>query len=106
MDLLLNDGKIVLKVIKVSKNTIQTRVIVGGVLSDHKGVNVPDVVLPISALTEKDKTDLAFALKAGVDWICLSFVQTADDIRLARKLIKGKAAILAKIEKPSAVAKD
>ena len=103
MNLLLNDGKIVLNVTKADKNKIQTKVIVGGVLSDHKGVNVPDVVLPISALTNKDKKDLAFAIKAGVDWICLSFVQTADDIRQARKLIKGKAGILAKIEKPSAV---
>ena len=103
MNLLLNDGKIVLNVIKATPKAIQTKVIVGGGLSDHKGVNVPDVVLPISALTTKDKKDLAFALKAGVDWVCLSFVQTASDIRLARKLIKGKAAILAKIEKPSAV---
>ena len=103
MNLLLNDGKIILEVKKVTKNSIQTKVTVGGALSDHKGVNVPDVVLPISALTDKDKKDLAFALKSGVDWICLSFVQTADDIRLARKLIKGKAGILAKIEKPSAV---
>ena len=103
MNLLLNDGKIVLKVTKVSKNAIQTRVVVGGALSDHKGVNVPDVVLPLSALTDKDKKDLAFALKSGVDWICLSFVQTANDIRLARKLIQQKACILAKIEKPSAV---
>lgn len=103
MNLLLNDGKIVLNVIKVTPKTIQTKVKVGGILSDHKGVNVPDVILPISALTTKDKKDLAFALKVGVDWICLSFVQKADDIRLARKLIKGKANILAKIEKPSAV---
>ena len=103
MNLLLNDGKIVLRVIKVSKTSIQTRVMVGGNLSDHKGVNVPDTLLPISSLTTKDKKDLEFSLKAGVDWICLSFVQTANDIRLARKLIKGKANILAKIEKPSAV---
>ena len=103
MNLLLNDGKIVLNVMKVAKSSIQTKVVVGGILSDHKGVNVPDVVLPISALTAKDKKDLAFALRAGVDWICLSFVQKADDIRLAKKLIKGKASILAKIEKPSAV---
>ena len=103
MNLLLNDGKIILKVEKASQNTIQTKVLVGGTLSDHKGVNVPDVILPISALTLKDKKDLEFALKMGVDWICLSFVQTADDIRLAKKLIKGKAGILAKIEKPSAV---
>ena len=103
MNLLLNDGKIVLKVVKATPKAIQTKVVIGGPLSDHKGVNVPDVVLPISSLTQKDRKDLAFAIKAGVDWICLSFVQTANDIRLARKLVKGKASILAKIEKPSAV---
>lgn len=103
MNLLLNDGKIILCVQKVQTNKIETKVIVGGILSDHKGVNVPDVILPISALTDKDKKDLVFALKAGVDWICLSFVQTANDVKIAKKLINGKAGILAKIEKPAAV---
>ncbi len=103
MNLLLNDGKIVLKVQKVTPKQISTKVIVGGELSDHKGVNVPDVILPISALTSKDKKDLKFALDANVDWICLSFVQKPDDIRLARRLIGDKAMILAKIEKPAAV---
>ena len=103
MNLLLNDGKIVLNVQKVGAKQITTKVIVGGELSDHKGVNVPDVILPISALTTKDKKDLNFALNAGADWICLSFVQKADDIRLARRLIGNKAMILAKIEKPAAV---
>ncbi len=103
MNLLLNDGKIKLLVQKVSPKKIETKVIVGGVLSDHKGVNVPDVILPIDALTAKDKKDLQFALKQGVDWICLSFVQTANDIQMARKLVGTKAGILAKIEKPTAV---
>ena len=103
MNLLLNDGKIVLNVQKVTPKQIVTKVIVGGELSDHKGVNVPDVILPIDALTSKDKKDLNFALNAGVDWICLSFVQTTEDIRLARRLIGNKAMILAKIEKPAAV---
>lgn len=103
MNLLLNDGKIVLAVKKVSPKRIETKVVVGGTLSDHKGVNVPDVILPIDALTPKDKKDLQFALKAGVDWICLSFVQTANDVRMAKKLINSKAAVLAKIEKPAAV---
>ena len=103
MNLLLNDGKIVLNVQKVTSKQIITKVVVGGELSDHKGVNVPDVILPISALTGKDKKDLKFALAANVDWICLSFVQKPDDIRSARRLIKDKAKILAKIEKPAAV---
>lgn len=103
MNLLLNDGKIVLNVQKVTSKQIVTKVVVGGELSDHKGVNVPDVILPISALTEKDRKDLKFALNADVDWICLSFVQKADDIRIARRLIGSKAMILAKIEKPAAV---
>ena len=102
-ELLLNDGQIRLQIQKVEKNKIQTKVIVGGTLSDHKGVNLPNVTLPISALTEKDKEDLKFALKLGVDWICLSFVQKPEDVVLARSLIKNKAGIIVKIEKPSAV---
>ena len=101
--LLLNDGQIKLKVISAGPNYIDTTVLVGGVLSDHKGVNVPDVVLPISALTEKDIKDLKFALSLGVDWICLSFVQKPQDVELARHLIKGKAGIIVKVEKPSAI---
>lgn len=103
MMLLLNDGQIQLEVRDFGKDFVNTKVVVGGVLSNHKGVNVPDVVLPISALTKKDKEDLAFALELGVDWICLSFVQTPDDVRSARKLIGDKAGIICKIEKPSAL---
>ncbi len=103
MILLLNDGLIRLKVKSFGKDYINTTVVVGGELSNHKGVNVPDVVLPISALTEKDKNDLNFALKLGVDWICLSFVQKPEDVEQARSIIKDKAKIIVKIEKPTAL---
>ena len=103
MSLLLNDGQIQLNVDDYGPDYVNTTVVVGGILSNHKGVNVPDVILPISALTEKDLKDLDFALKLGADWICLSFVQHPDDVRLARKLIGDKAGILVKIEKPSAL---
>jgi len=101
--LLLNDGNIVLEVMGKDDKHIQTKVVVGGVLSDHKGVNLPGITLPISALTAKDKKDLEFALDLGVDWVSLSFVQKADDVRAAKKLIKGKALIISKLEKPSAI---
>lgn len=103
MHLLLNDGQIQLKVNDFGKDYVNTTVVVGGILSNHKGVNVPDVVLPISALTAKDKKDLEFALKLGADWICLSFVQKPEDVEMARELIGDKAGILVKIEKPSAL---
>jgi pyruvate kinase len=72
--LLLDDGKLVLRVTRMDAKSITTKVEVGGMLSDHKGLNVPDVVVPMAALTEKDRSDLAFALDQGVDWIALSFV--------------------------------
>ena len=80
-----------------------TEVVVGGRLTDRKGVNLPQVVLPISALTEKDRRDLAFGLSLGVDWIGLSFVQRPDDVAEARKLIGGRAAVMTKLEKPAAI---
>ncbi len=101
--LLLNDGNIRLKVIKCDSKHIWTKVVVGGKLSSHKGVNLPNITLPISAITEKDKEDLKFALKLGFDWISLSFIQKADDVRQARKLIGDKAWIISKLEKPSAI---
>jgi len=101
--LLLNDGKIILEVNKKDDSHIYTTVLVGGKLSDHKGVNLPNITLPISALTEKDITDLKFALKLGVDWISLSFVQKAQDVKDARKIIGKKALIISKLEKPSAM---
>ncbi len=101
--LLLDDGKIVLRVTKAEPDAIETTVEVGGPLSNNKGLNVPDVVLPMDAMTDKDRADLTFALDQGVDWIALSFVQKPEDAAEARKLIQGRAALLAKIEKPSAV---
>ncbi|HLZ79386.1 MAG TPA: pyruvate kinase [Sphingomonas sp.] len=101
--LLIDDGKLVLRVQKASLEVIETLVEVGGVISDRKGVNVPDVVVPLPALTEKDRKDLAFALEQNVDWVALSFVQRPDDVAEARRLIGGKAALLSKIEKPAAI---
>ncbi len=101
--LLLDDGKLVLRVHDHGPDRIETIVEVGGALSNNKGLNVPDVVLPMAALTEKDISDLAFAVEQGVDWIALSFVQRPEDLWEARKLIGGKAALLAKIEKPAAI---
>jgi pyruvate kinase len=101
--LLLDDGKLVLRVSDHGPDRIETIVEVGGALSNNKGLNVPDVVVPMAALTEKDRSDLAFAIDQGVDWIALSFVQRPEDLWEARKLIGGRAALLAKIEKPAAI---
>ncbi len=101
--LLLDDGKLVLRVTEIAPDHINTKVEVGGMLSNRKGLNVPDVVVPIAALTEKDRSDLAFALEQGVDWIAMSFVQRPEDVAEGKKLIGNKAALLAKIEKPAAI---
>jgi pyruvate kinase len=101
--LLLDDGKLRLKVLASDGASIRTQVVNGGYLSDRKGVNVPDAVLPIPALTEKDKADLAFALDMGADWVALSFVQRPEDIHEARTLIGGRALIMSKLEKPAAM---
>ena len=101
--LLINDGKIQLKVIRADENEILCSAVVGGVISDRKGVNVPDAEIPIPALTEKDRRDLAFAVQQGADWIGLSFVQRPEDLAEARKLMGGYGALCAKIEKPMAV---
>lgn len=101
--LLLNDGNIALLVKECGKNRAVTEVLVGGPLSGHKGVNLPNIKLPISAITEKDRNDLEFALKLGFDWISLSFVQSANDVREARELIGDRAWIISKLEKPSAI---
>jgi pyruvate kinase len=102
-ELLLDDGNVRLKVDTCGKDFAETTVMAGSALSDRKGVNVPGVVLPLSALTPKDRSDLAYALKLGVDWIALSFVQRPDDVAEARKLIGGKAGVLVKLEKPAAI---
>ena len=101
--LLVDDGKIRLRVTRVEAQRIETRVEVGGWISNSKGVNVPDVVVPLAALTEKDRRDLTFALEQHVDWIALSFVQRPEDVAEARRLIGGKASLLSKIEKPAAL---
>jgi len=103
MNLLLDDGKIRLKVIECSPQHAETEVVVGGTLSNHKGVNVPDVVLEVSSLTEKDHEDLRFGLQLGVDWVALSFVQRPEDVAEARKIIAGRAFIMSKMEKPQAM---
>ena len=101
--LLIDDGKLVLRVSSANADRIETNVEVGGSISNNKGLNVPDVVLPLAALTQKDRTDLSFALDHHVDWIALSFVQRPEDVAEARRLIAGRAALLAKIEKPAAI---
>ncbi|MBK9079308.1 MAG: pyruvate kinase [Hyphomicrobium sp.] len=102
-NLVLDDGKLRMRVIERSDVQIVTEVITGGMLASRKGISMPDTLLPISPLTEKDKADLSHALKLGVDWVALSFVQRAEDLHEVRKLIGDKANIVSKIEKPSAV---
>jgi pyruvate kinase len=101
--LLLDDGKIRLVATEVEGERIVTRVEVGGKLSDRKGVSLPDTVIPFSALVEKDRSDLEAALDAGIDWVALSFIQRPEDIAEAKKITRGRAAVMAKIEKPKAV---
>ena len=102
--LLIDDGKLRLKVIRADADSILCSAEVGGAISDRKGVNVPDAVVPVPALTAKDHADLAFALEQGADWIALSFVQRPEDVAEARRLIGGKCSLIAKIEKPAAIA--
>ncbi|HPE05487.1 MAG TPA: pyruvate kinase [Thauera sp.] len=101
--LLLDDGKLRLRVDACGADFAETTVLVGGTLSDRKGVNVPGVVLPISPLTAKDRADLDFGLALGVDWVALSFVQRPEDLREARELVGDRAWIMAKLEKPAAI---
>ena len=101
--LLINDGKIRIEVTECGADFAKGTVIAGGEISDRKGVNVPDVVLPLAALSDKDRRDLEFVCQLGVDWLALSFVQRPEDVTEARELVAGRSAILAKIEKPAAV---
>ena len=101
--LLINDGRIRLQIIEQNKDSLITEVLNDGVISNNKGVNIPDVILPIDSLTSKDKADLQKALEMNVDWVALSFVQQAEDIHKLKKIVDGKALVMAKIEKPSAV---
>ena len=103
---LLDDGNLELLVVQASETSARCRVTVGGVLSSHKGVNVPAAVLKFSALTPKDREDAAFALEQGVDFIALSFVRRAADVQELRHFIKRQGSdvsIIAKIEKPEAL---
>jgi pyruvate kinase len=101
--ILIDDGKVRLRVLEADGDHIVSEVKVGGAVSDNKGVNVPDVLVPIPALTDKDRDDLQFALEQRADWIALSFVQRPEDVAEARSLIGHRAALLAKIEKPAAI---
>ncbi|HMN85890.1 MAG TPA: pyruvate kinase [Bauldia sp.] len=103
--LLLDDGKVRLRVVKATKTRATTVVEVGTTLSDRKGVSVPDSTIAFSALTPKDRSDLEAALNAEVDWIALSFIQRPEDLAEVRKIARGRAGVLAKIEKPQAVAR-
>ena len=98
-----DDGKLQVTVTERHRTRVKARVDFGGTLKNQKGVNVPTRRIPISALTEKDKEDLAYALDLGVDYIALSFVQHSDDVKEARALVGDRAGIIAKIEKPSAL---
>jgi pyruvate kinase len=102
-DVLLDDGRVRLRVTAQHKDALDTVVIAGAQLSNRKGVNVPEIVLPLSALTDKDRRDLTAALEFGADWVALSFVQRPEDVAEARRLIEGRAAIIVKLEKPQAL---
>ena len=106
-DVLIDDGHVRLRVDRVERPRAVCTVVVGGSVSSHKGVNLPGVPLPIPSLTPKDLDDLAFALELGADYVALSFVRSADDVRDLRRRIEeaGSAAgVIAKIEKAEAVA--
>jgi pyruvate kinase len=101
--ILLDDGRIRLKVLEAAPKRIDCEVEVGGRLSNKKGVSLPDTVLPFGAMTDKDRSDLEAALNLDIDWVALSFVQRPEDLAEARKMVRGRAYVMAKIEKPSAV---
>jgi pyruvate kinase len=103
VQLLLDDGKVRLEVESCDAGKATTRVLVGGALSDRKGVSVVGAVLPLSALTPKDRIDLAYGLELGADWIALSFVQRPEDVEEIRSIVAGRAGVMSKLEKPSAV---
>ncbi|MET0293678.1 MAG: pyruvate kinase [Phenylobacterium sp.] len=101
--ILLDDGKVKLKVLEHGRDFAETRVVAGHGLSNNKGLNLPGLAIPIPALTPKDREDLNFALDQGVDWVALSFVQRASDMAELRRIVGNRAAVLAKIEKPAAL---
>jgi pyruvate kinase len=104
-ELLIDDGKLRLVTTEVAADRITTQVVIGGKVSNRKGVSLPDTLIPLAALTPKDIADLEAALNTGVDWIALSFIQRPEDIAEAKKITRGRAAVMAKIEKPQAVAR-
>jgi len=100
--LLIDDGRVRLRLLSVGESSAEAVVVVGGEIKDRKGVNLPDTILPITAMTPKDRSDLDAALNLGVDWIALSFVQRPEDVAELKKVVAGRAAVLVKIEKPKA----
>lgn len=102
--LLIDDGKVRLSVTGGTNDVIEAKVIAGGIVSDRKGVNLPDTLLKLSPITEKDRADLKFGLDLGVDWVAFSFVQRASDLIEAHSLVNGRAGVMSKIEKPAAMA--
>lgn len=104
-DLMIDDGRVRLQVTKSSEEFAETEVIVGGRISNHKGINVPGVILPISVLTKKDRKDLEYGLSLNVDWVAQSFVQQPEDVEELKALVKDRAKIMVKLEKPSALEK-
>jgi pyruvate kinase len=102
-EILLDDGKVKVKILEQGKDYLLGEVVSGSKLSNNKGFNIPGVIIPVPALTDKDRVDLAAALEMGADWIAQSFVQTAADVAETKKIINGRAALMAKIEKPSAL---
>ena len=101
--LLVDDGKVRLRITGHTEETIDTEVEVAGPISDRKGVNLPNLAIPLSPMTTKDHRDLTYGLSLGVDWVALSFVQHAHDIAELKKLVAGRAAVMAKLEKPLAI---
>src|SRR5690606_15263872 len=103
--LLIDDGRLKLRAVETSQKKIVCTVVSGTKISDRKGVSLPDTDLPVGALTEKDRKDLDAVLATGVDWVALSFIQRPEDLAEARKIARGRAALMSKIEKPQAVAR-
>ena len=101
--ILIDDGKVRLKVIEATKTKAVTEVLVAGRVSNRKGVSLPDTIIPVSAMTPKDRSDLEAALAAGIDWVALSFVQRPEDVAEVKKTCAGRALVMAKIEKPQAI---
>jgi pyruvate kinase len=100
---LIDDGKLIFSVVEASPKKVVIRVEFSGAISNKKGVSLPDTILPTSALTPKDRADLTAALDCGVDWIALSFVQRPDDVAEVKKIARGRALVMAKLEKPQAI---